>query len=111
MSDDNHVDWVNAVAAAIRKADGSHTMGAAALAEVAVDALYPLVQAREMEFWAVELQKMARLAEQARESEAGLREKLAYWIEERAAAHPAYSPEKRVLVECAIWIKTGHWES
>lgn len=107
MSDDTHVDWVNAVAGAIRKADGNHTMGAAALAEVAVDALYPLVQAREMEFWAVELQKMARLAERARE----LAESLGYAVEERATYYPAHSPERRVLVECAIWIKTGQWPS
>lgn len=99
MSDDR-ADWVDAVSNAIRKADGNHTMGAGALAEVAVDVLYPLMREREM---AVVTDALA--------SEEILREQLAYWIEQRAAAHSAYSPEKRVLVECAIWIKTGRWES
>ena len=35
-------EWVDAVAQAIRVADGQHTMGTAALAEVAVAAVEPL---------------------------------------------------------------------
>jgi hypothetical protein len=39
----NKVEMVNMVAAAIREADGDHTLGAGALGEVVVDAMLPVL--------------------------------------------------------------------